>query len=330
MSDKEHNILFSKLPAKPEMEQEIINAIDSGDLLIFVGAGISKLIGYPLWMELGKKLADHSPRDVISLSQKSVLFSSGFTPMQIVTILSRRLDKKEKGLGLKKVVEELSIEVTEKEDVALKIAGYLAAYNATIITTNADKSLEKTPLDGWQVFNSFEEFPMDYKGLPLIHLHGSIEKPSEMVFTSEKYAEKYDVESAFGKKLWDFLRMKQWTILFVGYGVSEFELLRYFINFKNDSTRRMFMLSGYLEKDSIKYEFDSEYFKSLGIYLLPYSREENDYMSLLNVLEKWDKTVKTKTYAGSTRAEEIVESITSLPPTKESAEIIIKKVNKHG
>ena len=149
-----------------------------------------------------------------------------------------------------------------------------------------------------------------------------------MVFTSEKYAEKYDVESEFGKKLQSFLLSQPWTILFIGYGVSEFELLRYFLKFKDGQTRRMFMLGGYLEKDEIKYEFDSEYFKSLGITLLPYSREENDYMALKDVLKEWDKTVKEKTYAGSIRSEKVIDNITSAKPTDDNVDIIQKMINK--
>ena len=65
------------IPEIPSMPDEIINAIDNNKLLLFVGAGVSKLFGYPLWSELGRKLADKAVESgVITRSQKEVLFSN--------------------------------------------------------------------------------------------------------------------------------------------------------------------------------------------------------------------------------------------------------------
>ena len=102
------------------------------------------------------------------------------------------------------------------------------------------------------------------------------------------------------------------------------------MKFKDDKIRRMFMLDGYLAKDRIKFEFDKEYYESLGIYLLPYSREKNDYGQLLEVLKSWNKDVKTRTFAGSTVKEEAIENITSQMPFDESVEALVRMVNKNG
>ncbi|MCR5422518.1 MAG: SIR2 family protein [Bacilli bacterium] len=288
-------------PSIPKMEQEIIDAIDEGNLLLFLGAGVSKLIGYPLWFELGKKLADRAvEKGLISLSEKEILLGGGFTPMQIVTILTKKFDDNLLGTGKDQVIEELSINVDEDSKTALQLAEYLSAYNATIVTTNADESLEKQPpLIDRMVLKNFREYESNkFRKFSIIHLHGSISEPKGMVFTSEEYAKAYNIIDTFGNKLKDLFDYP-WTILFIGYGVAEFELLRYFLKFKDDKARRMFMLDGYLAKDRIKYDFDVEYYKSLGIYLLPYSREKDNYRALLKALRAWDKDVKTKTMAGS-------------------------------
>ena len=318
-------------PNIPMMEQEIIDAIDDGNLLLFIGAGVSKLKGYPLWFELGQKLAQIAvDEQLISISEKEVLLGGNFTPMQVVTILSKKFDEREPGAGMAKVVDELSINVTVDEKVALQLAQYLASYNSTIVTTNADDSLEgQTPLDGRMVLTNFRDYDHKFDKYSIIHLHGSVNNPGGMVFTSEQYARSYNVEDTFGEKLKELLN-KDWTILFIGYGITEFELLRYFFKFKNDKARRKFMLEGYLAKDRIKYEFDKEYYESLGIYLLPYSREHDDYKALIKVLKRWDKDVKTKTLAGSSAKVDAIDSMTSQLPFKESVEAINKLVNKHG
>lgn len=313
------------------MEQEIIDAIDNGNLLLFIGAGVSKLKGYPLWRELGEKLANIAVKEgLISLSKKEVLLSGAFTPVQVVTILSRMFDGREAGLGASKVADELSVNVKEDAKVALQLARYLSAYNATIVTTNADESLEKQePLNDRMVLKGIQYEDCKFAKYSIIHLHGRVSEPEEMVFTSERYASAYSVGSPFGKNLGTLLN-QDWTILFIGYGVAEFELLRYFLKFKDDKAKRMFMLEGYLAKDRIKYEFDKEYYKSLGICLLPYSREKYDYKALLKVLKSWDKDVKTRTLAGSSTRVDAIESMTSQAPFKESVETITKLVNKHG
>lgn len=319
-------------PAIPEIPEEIINAIDNGNLLLFVGAGVSKLIGYPLWLELGEKLAKKAyVEHLLSLSEKEILLGGGFTPMQIVSILVRRFDDKEPGLGIKRVINELSPSEKINNKKASEIATYLSSYNATIVTTNADESLESADLlSERKVLKNFRNFDYDNFGKnSIIHLHGDVSDPNGMVFTNEQYAEAYNVENKFGQKL-NALFKKDWTILFVGYGVSEFELLRYFLNYKNDKVRRMFMLDGYLAKDRIKYDFNLEYYKSLGIYLLPYSREKNDYDQLLHVLKAWDKEVKTRTFAATIVRESNIKDMTSKKPFPESVKSIERLVNGNG
>ena len=313
----------------PELPEEIINAIDRNQLLIFVGAGVSKLIGFPLWIELAKKLVNKCvEKGIISLSEKEILLSGSFNPMQIVTIASRRLDGVEDGLGIASVVEQLDEKNCFEKELANKIAYLLSNYYSPIITTNADRSLELSgPLKDRIVLNSFEKYEVDYNNLSIMHLHGSVKEPENMVFTSEQYARAYTFDQDLGKKLIELFD-KDWTILFIGYGVGEFDLLRYFLK-KKSSTRRLFMLSGYLEKDTIKLKFDQEYYDSLGITLLPYSREKKDYYALINVLEQWDKDVTEKTFASSINKKDIIETITSMKPTDVNVEKILNMVNKN-
>lgn len=315
----------------PELPDEIIDAIDRGNLLLFVGAGVSKLIGYPLWIELARDLVNKCvENDELSLSQKEILLSGSFSPMQIVTIASKRLDNVKKNLGIKSIVKELKKKKGMNKDVSNSIALCLANYYSPIITTNADQSLElNDALTDRAVLDSFFRYTKDYNDLSIIHLHGSVKEPKDMVFTSEEYAKAYSFDEDFGKRLIDLFNSKDWTILFLGYSVGEFELLRYFLK-KKGPTRKLFMLSGYLDKDLIKLDFDTEYFDSLGITLLPYSREKEDYRALVTVLEKWDEDVRGKTMASSLAKKNIIDRITKNRPTDVNVEIIEKMVNKHG
>ena len=330
MIEHKYRLPFPDVPGMPE---EIIHAIDDGNLLLFVGAGVSKLIGYPLWGELGRNLANKALKErILTNSEKEVLLEGGFTPMEIVSIVTKRFDENKANSGTEEIIKELSTNVKEDAKVALKICKYLSAYNSVIVTTNADISLEKRKtLKSRVLCKNFEkDFDLKkYGKYSIIHLHGSIEEPDGMVFTSEDYARAYSVETDFGKKLKDLFN-GDWTILFLGYGVTEFELLRYFLTFKKDKVRRLFLLEGYLAKDRIKYEFDKEYYESLGISLLPYSRELSDYKMLLKVLQKWDKDVKTRTFSASTVKEDAIANITSQEPYQDGIEAIERMLKKNG
>ncbi|MBC8499006.1 MAG: hypothetical protein H8D39_00540, partial [Candidatus Atribacteria bacterium] len=42
------------IPEIPDIESDIYDAAAKGELIIFIGAGVSKIIGCPLWQEFAK------------------------------------------------------------------------------------------------------------------------------------------------------------------------------------------------------------------------------------------------------------------------------------
>lgn len=318
--------IIKKLPFPlfPKIDDEIINAVDNKKLLIFIGAGVSKLYGYPLWDELAKKLVERGAKEkLISLSEKEVLLCSNFSSMEIVTIMSHKFDLVRQGQGVDCIIEELTSSKINKR-LKNRISKYLSNYSAPIITTNADDSLETSKaLSDRSVVNDFTKYdPNEHDRLSIIHLHGSIKQKSSMIFTSEQYAKAYTIDEPFGQKLTQLFNDKSWVILFLGYGIHEFELLRYFLKQNSGGSKRLFFLQGYLDKDYIKYELDKEYYLSLGIQLLPFSRERNDYCELIEVLKKWNKEIMTRTFVNSSVKNDNINYFVNRKPTKESIKII--------
>ena len=323
----------TKAPSKPTIPIEIVNAIDNKKLLIFVGAGISRLYGYPGWNELGTFLIKKAINEgILSYSEKETLLSGDFSPMEIVTIMSNKFESMHKNLGVANIVKELSEDKNNNKRLSNKIAKYLSAYNSLIITTNADTSLDDTKYfkERVKVYN-FEKYkPGPHNFFSFIHLHGCIREPNSLIFTSEQYARAYTIDSDFGRNLSSLFNDNEWVILFLGYGVNEFELIRYFIKNKNPTSKKMFLIEGYLDKDYVKYGLDDEYYASLGIKLIRYSREKKNYMGLVDVLQAWNKDVKKRTLAGSVTKQKIINDIVSQSPTTESVTIITNLVNKNG
>ena len=117
----------------PEMDPNIIEAIENGNLIIFIGAGISALYGYPVWDELARRLLNQCEKEKkITKSQKEVLLSPSFSALQRVTIACGKLGNENQ--GIEQVKHILSEEPRDEEDKISKykriekIAGYLSRY----------------------------------------------------------------------------------------------------------------------------------------------------------------------------------------------------------
>ncbi len=309
----------------PEMPRDIIDAIENHHLLIFVGAGLSTLFGYPLWSKFGERLIDHCVKyGAIKRSERSVILNSNFTPKQVVTISYKKLKYK---IGEKRaqrlIIKELCPGKTNKINKKLveEIAGYLVKYNSPILTTNADLSLDSSQpfLNKKKIDNCKGDINcFDY--IDLFHIHGSINDFESMVFTSEQYAEAYMPGKSLGKNLENIITDDK-TILFIGYSLSEFELLRYFLKPHKEGKYNHYILGGYLKYEDIKYELEKEYYNTLGIELLYYSREKKDYMALVDVLKKWNDDVENRTLAHMIVPNRIKEAFIK-SPSPESIEFI--------
>ncbi len=265
----------------PNMPDEIKRAIDTNSLYIFVGAGVSRLYGYPSWDQMGKNLINIAvTKKALSRSEEAVLLNGNFTPMQFVTIAFNKLQKKlGKEEAEKLVISELSLD-KQKDPANLRkvntISKLLSKYNSVILTTNADLSLDTSkPYKDKAIVSDFKLWDRNEDYVKIFHLHGSINNFESMVFTSQQYASAYMADADFGKNLLQLFGRGDKTVLFIGYGVNEFELIRYFLKTTTTPERpSMFMLNGYLKKDTLKYEFDKEYYRTLGIEVLYYSLEK--------------------------------------------------------
>ena len=204
------------------------------------------------------------------------------------------------------------------------ISNLLSKYNSVILTTNADLSLDTSkPYKGKTIISDFTKRDRNEDYVKIFHLHGSIDNFDSMVFTSQQYASAYMADADFGKNLLQLFGRGDKTILFIGYGVNEFELIRYFLKTTNTPENpSMFMLNGYLKKDTLKYEFDKEYYRTLGIEVLYYSIEKNGYDALIDVLKKRDKTLTNDTFVSIHFSKTIKKAFSEEPNSKSIKEIL--------
>lgn len=305
------------VPIPPEVREAAI----WGRLTFFIGNGVSRLYGVPSWDELAnlmlKNLVDVEKIDYNKYDL--LLKQSTKTKISIADHFFKQ-DHKE-GNPLKLSYKTL----LHNENVnPNKFPAYdlLAKIGCRFLTTNYDslfsdalrgkhearviqissideKVVEIKPDISYDVkempricesLDEFTEIDLTSKNV-LIHLHGSISKIESIVASSLDYIKLYGNSEKIDK-------LKQildgQTVVFVGYGLEELELLELIVRSSNESekngssSRKFFNLLPLLTHEHEVFELLKIYYEDqLGITLLPYSRDNEDYRAIIKVIDSW-------------------------------------------
>jgi hypothetical protein len=132
----------------------------------------------------------------------------------------------------------------------------------------------------------------------VFHLHGSLSDPAGMVMTTRDYIRRYandrgsDDPSRENRTL-TFLEalFQHKTVLFVGYGLDDLEILEYVIQKARQQSpsqrpqARHFMLQGYFAHEYELMRSLTQYYSQCDIELIPFRRDQRDWGQLTDVLE---------------------------------------------
>ena len=247
---------LSEIPVLPS---EIIDAALNGKLVIFVGAGVSKLLGFPTWSELAMHALEFiRKKGWIDYSELEQL--KNLEPKKQLSIAKFIADENEQNLDLTEYFKGKSEENS--------IYKFINDIGCTCVTTNydellaprfheskSDQSMSIKHKDTERIWDKNEFFAkyLDEPGT-VIHLHGVISRPESMVFTTQQYLKHYDHENVqhflhelFNKKI----------VLFIGYGLEEVEILEHILRrgtAELTADRRRFALQGYFKNQDSLYK----------------------------------------------------------------------------
>ena len=181
------------------------------------------------------------------------------------------------------------------------------------ITTNADRYFDKY-FKGRVVFKLDEFDPSNRDRTKLYHIHGSIIERSSLVFTIPEYIRRYN-ELNFKKFLEEIFA--RFTVLFVGYGMSEFELLDFLIT-KFDRNKekkpKHFILYPFYMGEESKLKFENAYFNPMGVHVLPYVKDDKGYNQLYEVIRVWSREINQTSnylYDSFKEIDQVVNDFTS-------------------
>lgn len=302
---------MEQLELIPDIPDEIKFAAENGKLVIFVGAGVSRLVGSPGW----SKFAD-----------------------DCLDFLANPGDGKNSALNFSEVEQLKTLDAKKKLSIALKIAGvgklripyekiiqpkklqdkdhiyvHLRKFDCPFVTTNYDNYLvqdyenelaslddslsQSNPINanvdntkpGYsQLINSeeFSRFAL-YDKTKVIHLHGALTETNSMIVSTVDYLKHYSK-----KEVKDFLTQMFSTdicVLFIGYGLEELEILEFVVrDIQKSASPKHFLLQGFYSHQAFTFEHLKSYYKEdFGIQLIGFSKDSNNHGQLTCVLKDW-------------------------------------------
>lgn len=286
------NIPKNSLPELPEV---IRDAIDKDNLVVFIGAGVSALVGCKRWPDLATHLAEECfKKGIINYSEQGQL-KNDKDHLKVISVAYELLKAKDQEEHFYQELEK-ALEPNYRKGCK-DIYDRLWKFGGAFITTNADRCfhdnfLPENILVRPEIFES-----EGIKKRRLYHIHGFMEDRTSLVFTKNRYLERYSrKDRAFGAFM-DQVFSRETPILFVGYGLNEFELLSLLISPSGEEKKEYnrFALMPYCKYDQNLLKFDRIYFQNFGINIIEYYIDEKGYDELYEVVKKWSDDISETT-----------------------------------
>ena len=195
--------------AKIDFPEPLLNALRNGELVVFAGAGVSmgapaclpnfEALAKTIAQGTGKALQDREPTETIDRFLGRLQHAGVKVHARVREALSRK-----------------GLEATELHQNLLRI--YSDVAQVRIVTTNFDLLFEKASEavfdDKPEVFRA-PALPLGGQFNGIVHVHGTVSHPKEMVLTDLDFACAYLTEGWAGRFLVELFR--NFTVLFVGY-----------------------------------------------------------------------------------------------------------------
>lgn len=279
--DTDLNGSFNLLREKIDLPKEVKEAAESGNLVFFIGAGISRLLGLPSWEELAKKSL-WKLRDKNIFNHAKIKQIESLNPKQILSISQIASETNFK--------EELAEHLRESESEPSSIYETIRNIGCVCVTTNYDELL----------IPKSERIYLREKILPyrlnelgtIIHLHGCTEKPETMIVTTKDYLGNYN-----NPRITYFLKylFEEKTVVFLGYGLEEDEILEHILR-RGEAQRsnaKHFYVKNFSKEESHLYEGLCKYYEeTFGINLLGFLQDGENYGVIESIIKDWARQMK--------------------------------------
>ncbi|MCY3627111.1 MAG: SIR2 family protein [Gammaproteobacteria bacterium] len=278
--------------------EEVVQAAKSGELVMFIGAGVSMRVNLPSWQEFAYLVLDNlTTKGLLNHNQLKLL--KNLEPRKILSIARNIERETETNLDY--------VQYFNPKEFTSEIYKSLNLLQCTYVTTNYDLLLEPTveyPERDRSGPKKIERITspdnmlcsfLDQPG-NVIHLHGAIEPPKTMVISTEEYLQLYAHVNV--QKFLEYLFSRK-TVVFVGYGLEETELLEHILRRGSakpgSDERKLFALKGYYSHQEPIYQQLFKYYKTtFGLNQLGFLLDTKHFELLDDILKDWVKEIKVQ------------------------------------
>lgn len=294
----------------PDIPEDILIAASSGKLVVFVGAGVSKLLGCPTWKEFAEKQLEYLYENKgIKYYEYEKL--KRFDARKLLSVC-RELMRENK---IKPPDLASFFEGDDKLREKCKIYDDLYSLNCIYVTTNYDDHFDrvaekvmpeqlnpslqpassllpaKSAVRNKVVYLKEDLLLSHLINGKILHLHGSVREQAEMIITIVDYIKHYEPNSKASVLLEEIF--KSYTVIFVGYGLEEYEILEFIIRKSHPVIGELqhFMLYPVFKSELKLLQLQKKYYATLGVQLVPYPIDDNGYEHLVIVIREWTKQI---------------------------------------
>jgi hypothetical protein len=279
----------NSISLNPSLPIELKEAYENGRLVIFIGAGVSRLMGLPSWSELADNLIQCAyNKSFIKISQ---IMNAALDSKQKITIAYKELMEQNK---LPAFYKEFSRALEPKrgrgkKEKTISIYKQLLSLNTIFVTTNCDVLFENEIGKNLCSCQCTRETISTATAPYLFYIHGRYGKGTKedkntLIFTADKYIEKYNNTDFMG-----FMNtlFNEKTVLFIGYGANEMEILDYLMTRAKANVQQHYILEGFPSYLSTLQKAKRDYYETLNIKLIPYSMDEEGYDQQRKIITQW-------------------------------------------
>lgn len=301
----------------PRIPDGIREASQRGTLIPFIGAGVSRIAGCPGWSEF----ADGALRCLVEegkFSHKQLAQIRNLNPRVKLSIALGLEKEHATRINFRKLLHPSGKRDNTKGQ---KLFGSLCRLGKTFVTTNYDEWLDEeigipiaavnattdptapAAVNTRKIIHKVHDLTPANLNQPntVIHLHGSLVDPDGMVLTTQHYVRHYANDRLSGdadkeNRVLTFLEylFQQKTVLFVGYGLEELEILEYVIlkarrppGTEANEAKHYLLHGFYSHEHELMRSLTRYYLEECGIQLIPYLRDHKDWDQILDVLEEF-------------------------------------------
>jgi len=305
----------------PRVPAALHEAALIGRLIPFIGAGASRLAGCPGWAEFAdgalRQLVDKGKFTYSQFDQIKHL-----SPRVKLSIATTLAEDTQTPLDFEAILHPVP---RAKHLNGQRLYNSLFALGNIFVTTNYDRWLDEriaeslpgaapmaspstpSPVTSMQSKYDVNEFlpALLTQSNTVVHLHGSVADPRTMILTTRDYIKRYANDHRTGdasveNRALTFLEhlFGHYTVLFIGYGLEELEILEYVILKARrqantaESEARHFLVQGFFSHEAtLLHHMETYYLHECGIQLIPFLRDQKDRQQLLEVLEDFAQRI---------------------------------------